>query len=225
MRVNTGKVYYEKIDGMDWGPGTRKGVLNGNLFSHPELSFSLRLPDGWQVKNTEAMLLAKNADNGALAQIGVVGKEPNETLPDLLKRLTRNNKLEVSQENWGVTAITRVKPGDKPYQPARLSAIALDNNQVLTLMGTSTKQHFKKSSAQFTAINSSFKRLSKAEAAAVTSPKISIVKPDENMTFSDLAEQSPIDYEAENILRLINGSFPKGGVTDNKQIKTITLDD
>ena len=223
-RDNNQSAYYAHIDGMVWGPSARQGVVNGNLFSHPDLAFAIQLPVDWQVQNTQAFLQARHPDNEALVQISVVSLEKDESLVSLLKRLTRNKELEVRKREYGVTANTLVKAKSGDYQPARISVIELDNRQVLTLMGTAKKEQFIESDSHFSAINSSFTRLTLEQIDAIQLPRLEILERQSGHNFSSLAQRSAIDYRAEDILRLLNRAFPQGDITSIKTLKIITRD-
>jgi len=216
--------YRGRIDGLLWGPSLKQGIVANNRFVHPELAFALQLPDGWKVRNRPEFLEARNLDTGALVQIGVVSRKKDESLSKLLKRLLEDSKLKVDQEEYGVTANTRVKPRDGDYQPARISAIALQESRVLTLFGTAPKDSFKTTSKQLLEINRSFKQLNPAQIAAIKAPRLRIIE-DSMPSFERLAQQSAIEYEAVNILRLLNRAFPNGSITDLDKLKTVILDD
>ena len=130
----------------------------------------------------------------------------------------------ISKQAFGVTAITRAKPRDGDYQPARVSAIALENSQALTLFGTSGKDQFSDTDKKLLDINQSFERLNQAQIDAIKAPRLKIVKRNVQ-SFSVLAQESALEYEAENTLRLLNRAFPKGNIAGYDKLKTITLDD
>jgi predicted Zn-dependent protease len=221
---NNQSLYYRHIDGMIWGPSPRQGVVNGNVFSHPDLAFAIELPVDWQVRNREAFLLATNPAIKALVQIGVVSLGKDESPVALLKRLTGNKELKVQKLGFGVTANTRVKPKNGDYQPARISAIQLENRQVLTFMGTAIKEKFAESDPYFSAIVTSFTKLTLDQIDAIQVPRLEIIEKQSGHDFSSLAQSSAIGYEAENILRLLNRAFPNGDITHIKNIKIITRD-
>ncbi len=219
------QVGYEKmIDGMLWGPSVKQGIVTNNRFAHPELAIGLQLPRGWKVDNNPRFLEARNPGTGALVQIGVMPLKKNESLDEMLKRLTQSKELKVSKKTYGVTASTRVKPRGGDYQPARVSAIALENSQALTLFGTSSKDHFPDTDKKLLDINQSFKHLNQAQIDAIKVPRLKIVRRN-NQSFTSLARQSALEYEAENTLRLLNRAFPKGDIKTLDKLKTVTLDD
>ncbi|MDH3636377.1 MAG: M48 family metalloprotease [Gammaproteobacteria bacterium] len=223
-RDNNQAGYEKMIDGMLWGPSVKQGIVTNNRFAHPELGIGLQLPRGWKVDNNPQFLEARNPKTGALVQIGVMPLKKNETLDGMLKRLTQSKELKVSTKAYGVTASTRVKPRGGDYQPARVSAIALENSQALTLFGTSSKDHFPDTDKKLLDINQSFRRLNQAQIDAIKAPRLKIVNRN-NRNFASLAQQSALEYEAENTLRLLNRAFPKGDITTFNKLKTITLDD
>jgi predicted Zn-dependent protease len=223
-RDNNQAGYEGMIDGLAWGPSLKQGIVANNHFSHPELAIGLQLPKGWKVANNPQFLQARNSETGALVQIGVTSLNKDESLEGLLKRLTKNKELKVSKKDYGVTASTRAKPSSGDYQPARISAIELDNSQALTLFGTSTRDHFSDTDKQLLNINQSFRHLNQAQIDAIKAPRLKIVKPNVQ-SFEVLARQSALEYEAVNTLRLLNRTFPKGNIATLDRLKTITIDD
>jgi len=216
--------YFGKIDGMMWGPSIKQGILANNLFTHPELAFSLQLPETWEANNYPEFLQAKNPHGGAIVQIGVTSLEKDESLEGLLKRMSNNKELEVSKNKNGVSANIMAKPRDGDEQPARIGAIALDNSLALTLLGTSAADKFAETERALLGINQSFRRLSQAQIDATEAPRLQIVS-SKFQSFETLAEQSAIEYEAVNILRLLNRAYPNGDISKIKNLKTVTYDD
>jgi len=216
--------YENMINGLIWGPSLEQGVVVNNRFAHPELAIGLQLPRGWKVNNNPQFLEARNLETGALLQIGVTPLKKDESLDGLLKRLTQNKELKVSNKEYGVTSSIRVKPGDGEYQPARVSAIALENSQALTLLGTSGRDHFSDTDKRLLEVNQSFRHLNQAQVDAIKAPRLKIVRRNVE-SFATLAKQSALEYEAENTLRLLNRAFPNGNIVTFDKLKTVTLDD
>ena len=215
--------YHDIIDGMTWGPGPRQGVVVNNRFSHAELGFALQLPEAWKVVNTAQALIARDPGGSTILQIGLAERKQGETLPALLRRLTGNGDLEVAEAGNGASAMAQVKANGQP-QPARLSAIALDPPQALTLLGTAAENEFTAADKKLLAVNRSFKRLSKAERDAIRAPRLRIVQRGRH-SFDSLARNSAIEYDAENLLRVLNRAFPSGDIGQLDRLKTVVADD
>ena len=51
--------YLDRIDGLRFGDNPEDGIVRGNEFLHPPLRFAVEFPEGWEVQNSEAVVLAK----------------------------------------------------------------------------------------------------------------------------------------------------------------------
>jgi len=209
---------------MVWGSSLTQGVVVKNRFAHPDLALSLQLPKGWKVNNNPQFLVARNPKSGAMVQIGVIERKKKESAAAALKRLGKGRELETQSTDYGATAITSVKLRDGNSQPARVSAIILEDDSLLTLLGTADKKHFKKTDVRLLEINDSFRRLDATQVAAIKAPRLHII-PRTNQSFGSLAQQSALEYDAVNRLRLLNRSFPSGKIKKLNTLKTVTLDD
>lgn len=215
--------YLKMIDGITWGQNIEQGVVVNNRFLHPGLAISIQFPEKWQVNNSPEALMARDHASGAIVQIIPVALKQKESLQDLLKRQTNNSKLIVKKHEFGASTITQASTGNS-NQPARLSALKVDNSQALLVIGTSKKESFKTSDTQFMKINQSFSLLSAEDRASIASPVLAVIKASKNDSFQSLAKSSPINFEAENILRLLNRAFPEGDIVINQPIKIIKND-
>ena len=221
-RDNNRATYLKSIDGMVWGQNPDQGVVVKNRFMHAELGIALQFPIDWLITNNPKKLLARNPENGALAQLSLKSLRKNETAAGLLRRLTKESDLAVEQTAYGATARTQARIAARS-QPARVSAIKLDQKQVLFIAGTSTKKHFVATDLQLLAINASFTRLSDEQVNNIKFPVLKIIEAGPGDDFASLATRSAIDHEAENILRLLNGAFPDGTVVTSQKLKVIEL--
>ena len=214
--------YLKSIDGMVWGQNPDQGVVVKNRFMHAELGIALQFPLDWLITNNPKRLLARDPENGALIQVSLKSLRKNETAAGLLRRLTKESDLAVEQTTYGATARTqaRISSGS---QPARVSAIKLDQKQVLFIAGTNAKDHFAATDLQLLAINASFTRLSEEQVNNIKFPVLKIIEAEPGDNFASLATRSAIENEAENILRLLNGAFPDGTVATSQKLKVIEL--
>ena len=58
LRVSRSE-YLDRIDGMRFGDNPEEGIVRGNEFLHPELRFGVEFPEGWEVQNSETVVMAK----------------------------------------------------------------------------------------------------------------------------------------------------------------------
>ena len=207
---------------MVWGQNPDQGVILQNRFVHPKLGIALQFPVDWIITNNPDKLLARDPEKGALTQLSLKALRKNETAAGLLRRLTKESDLSVEQMAYGATARTqaRIAAGS---QPARVSAIQLDEKQVLFIAGTSAKDQFAATDLQLLEINASFTRLSDKQVKNIKFPVVKIIEAESGDNFASLATRSAIEQEAENILRLVNGAFPDGTIATSQKLKVIEL--
>jgi predicted Zn-dependent protease len=214
--------YLNSIDGMTWGQNTDQGVVLRGRFQHAELGISLQFPVDWLVSNNPQRLLAVDPETGALTQVSLKTLGKNETSAALLKRLAKDSELAVEKTAYGATVRTEanIKGGS---QPARFSAIKLEQKQVLFIAGTSAGEHFATTNLQLLAINESFTRLSEEQVKNIKFPLLKIIEAESGDSFASLATGSAINHEAEDILRLLNRAFPDGTIVTSQKLKVIEL--
>ncbi|MCZ6488141.1 MAG: M48 family metalloprotease [Gammaproteobacteria bacterium] len=216
--------YLELIDRMTWGQNPDQGVILENRFMHADLGFALEFPAGWKIENRPDILVARSTENSAQVQLRLVSLQEKETLAGLLKRLTKNSKLAVEQQDYGSTARTTATVAGVG-QPARVSAIKLDQKQVLFIAGTSVRDQFEVTNAQLLKINASFTRLSPEQIKDIKTPILKIVPVKPGDSFTSIASQSAINTDAEDTLRLLNRAFPEGSIDTYESVKTIIFSD
>ena len=216
--------YLKIIDGMAWGENIKQGIVVNNRFMHPDLGIAVQFPEAWQVSNSPGALVARNFDNGAIAQMSIADLEPDESLQDLLKRRSGNRELSFTSHDFGTSATTIVTLAQK-QQPARISALKLSQSQAIFIIGTSSENTFPMIDKILEQINQSYTQLTAEQIADLRAPEISIIRAGANDSFSSLARQSAITYDAENILRLLNRAFPSGEVETGEPLKIVTVDE
>jgi predicted Zn-dependent protease len=221
-RDNNEAGYLGLIDGTTWGPSPSQGLIIKNRFMHADLGIAIQFPSTWNLVNQPDALLAKNPQKSTQARVRLVTLQENESLEAFLKRITNDNALAVEKQNYGSTARTQATvSGNK--QPARVSVIKLDKNQALFIVGTSTGEDFNSANSELLAINRSFIRLSVKQISEIKTPQLEVIRVTSSDSFASIARQSAIENDAEDILRLLNGAFPDGGMEARLRLKTITF--
>ncbi len=75
--------YMKQINGMVFGTDPRQGYAEAGAFYHPDLAFSFRIPDGWELQNTPQQVYLAAADGEAALVLRV--SESSGNLKDHLK--------------------------------------------------------------------------------------------------------------------------------------------
>lgn len=58
--------YYQRVNGIIYGPNPRQGYVENGIFYHPDMSFSFRVPYGWKVQNTARQVTMAPANGKAV---------------------------------------------------------------------------------------------------------------------------------------------------------------
>jgi predicted Zn-dependent protease len=90
--------YLKRLDGLIIGMGAAEGVVQRDRFVHPDLGFSLRFPDSWQIVNTHAAVGAMSPQRDA--QIVLEGQgggdDPEQASAEFLEK-AENEGLRVER--------------------------------------------------------------------------------------------------------------------------------
>ncbi len=216
--------FHSKIDGLLWGPSIKQGVLVKNQLHHADLRFSIQFPNQWKVINRPDKLQALDPESGALLQMELVNRQPEESLSQLLQRISGEDSLQIEATSNGAKAQFQQNINQDQQRPVIVFAMPLNQQQVLTLFGTAAVKHFSDMVIQFETVSQSFIQLSAEKIENLPTPRLRLIKPAANQSFSNLAQQSALDYEAENLLRILNRAFPDGEITAIGTVKTILVD-
>jgi len=65
--------YLGQIDGLVFGENPRNGFFRGGTFVHPELRFSIAMPQGWRAQNTPQAVVAVSPQQDAAVELTLAG--------------------------------------------------------------------------------------------------------------------------------------------------------
>lgn len=216
--------YLNAINELLFGDDPKQGMVVGTRFAHPELRFEFTVPDGFRLTNGERSVRAQNPDGAvivfdmaqtrAASMTSYLGREwaANAGLSGV-EALTING-----QE--AATATTRGKAGNTLVD-VRLLAIRKDDNEVFRLVFLTPPALTARLSEPFRRTTYSFRRLSTAEAAAVTPLRLVVtyVRPGE--TVDSLARSFPFDRWNRDWFRLLNQLQENDPVKAGQVVKMI----
>ncbi len=215
-------VYLNHIDGMAFGDSAKQGVRHGRHFYHADMGFVLGFPLNWQINNQTDRIQAI-ADNGE-AFIEVLADDLNRRLTPLQFIQQRlgiedlKGGMTISPDGLeGYTAITEIPNGGL----ARISVVYLDTKAFIFLSGSKEEKQFSQFDVDFLATVNSFHRLKQDEMALAQGQKIVIKTVGRNESYTTLSAQSPISNSPLLQLRLLNGHYPDGNLSQQQKVKLV----
>ncbi len=88
--------YLRRIEGLTVGPSASQGVIQGSRFLHPDLTFSMRFPDGWQVINTPQAVgaISPRRDAQVFLEHQGLGRDPKLSAEEFLAEAGSQLRVE-----------------------------------------------------------------------------------------------------------------------------------
>ena len=213
--------YLKRIEGMTYGDSEAEGILRKNGFYHKDLDIRLISPDNWEVLNTPNSLIFIAPEGRASLQVSVSDQVRKETPKNYLSRLTsgevyQSKELKVDGHQAFLTLI------EENFRISRV-AIVFKNKRIFTFYGTTEKNGLDigEFDNQFLSIIKSFRDLKATEIELTEPLLIKSYKVARGDSYSSLARKSPIPFDPESRLRLLNGDYPDGDLEVDAWIKIV----
>ena len=213
--------YLKRIEGMTYGDSQVAGILRKNGFYHKDLDIRLISPDNWEVLNTPNSLIFIAPEGKASLQVSVSDQVRKETPKNYLSRLTsgevyQSKELKLGGHQAFLTLL------EENFRTSRV-AIIFKDRRIFTFYGTTEKNGFDISEFdnQFLSIIKSFRDLKATEFELTKPLLIKSYKVTRGDSYSLLARKSPIPFDPESRLRLLNGDYPDGNLEVDAWIKIV----
>ncbi len=214
--------YFQRLDGMTFGPNPREGYFEDGVFYHPELAFELKFPQGWKTNNqrqtvsavSEAqdalmqLTLAQDADTGAavrrfLGQKGVEGGQVSNT---------RINGLGAS---WAAFEV----PDEQNPLSGRVVCIRHGQN-TFQLMALAKRDSWAKNNAALEGGQRSFAQLTDRRFLDVQPARLKLQRIPRAMTLREFSESYPSSIDLDS-LALINHVQPDDRLEAGTTVKRV----
>ena len=85
--------YLDRIEGLIYGDNPADGIVRGSEFLHPALRFALAFPGGWEVQNSETLVVAKQPGRDNYMILRLVESSQEE-----LQRIAERDMIEAGYQ-------------------------------------------------------------------------------------------------------------------------------
>lgn len=212
-------IFRTKVSGLSLGPSMQIGGSEArNRYYQGLLNYTMVFPDGWSWDETTTTLNAIAADESLALNVNVQRlqqmKEPRLYIQDDL-RIEELQKTEVLSQ-FGLQGYTGINPADN----TRLAVIYY-GPRAFVLRGSQTNGALsdENDNVLLESIRS-FRPIAANERSFANPTSIQYVRSD-GKTYAQLAAENPFDENAEDLLRLYNGDYPRGEPTAGEWIKIV----
>lgn len=208
------EAFLEKLNGMVVGQRAANGVVNENIFRHPDLNFFIQFPEGWNVENTPTKVVSapKDGHRAVVFQAVAKGDDPREGVRALENESKTQLKTQPTRVN-GLPAVTARFSESKLTVDMTLIAYG---GMVYQIAAIAPTREFQESEQVFRQVAQSFRPLSTEERASITEDRIRLVKARQGETVRAIAARSNSVWKPEQVAVANNLTdyepLPKGHV-------------
>lgn len=220
-RETRADAFREATSGMKFTEEPRAAAVIDNRYYNGKMGFTVAFPTGWRVmKRASTVLSGPNRDNTIL-QMGVKRAMPELSPRDFADQMLGMKPLEQIEElkaDEGIDGFTALHP--QQGAAARRVAVLYFGSYAYIFDGrTGNPALAPFYDTMFLSAIRSFRPMTNADRDAVLGILIQYIEAPEGITFAKLAETSPVKPYAEEMLRLVNGYYPKGEPEPGEWIK------
>ena len=205
--------YLAQVDGVLFGDSPEKGLVRGGEFLHSDLRFALRFPEGWEVSNSDAQVVAKHpdADHYLLlelvqAQSGSLEQIAQQQMAKAGFTLIEGSRTRVN----GLDAVVGTYSGTMEGigQAGARAAHIQHGDRIYLLVGIAAAGQFTAARASFDQAIGSFRPLTAAQAAAIKPNRVDLYTARAGDAWASLASRSGDGSIKASTLAIMNKYTP-----------------
>jgi len=195
-----------KLDGLLVGDDAAGGLVMGELFIHPELGFTLGVPEGWVYNNSPTEFIAVPEKGGAAIVLKVAAAD--DDLEALERELEKALGTEVGSKKVSLGGLTgyRIRVEQKTKQ-GRMTIDATYfsvGGMILEVAAIAPKKDFARWSPLFDAAIDAIHPPTPEEIASLREDRLRTVMASVGESLEEIAERSDSSWEAPR-LAVVNG--------------------
>jgi predicted Zn-dependent protease len=207
-------VFLKHIDGVVYGDSPEQGVVRGHSYLHTGLRFALDFPEGWDVNNGEAAVVAKQPGATASIILQPVQRLPARDVRNIEDIATRSMAAAGLRAVSGSrTTIHGLDVFVGTYQGAlqstgrvtiRAAHVALDQD-VYLLAGIASPDSYDSLEPTFTRTIESFRSMTRGEAEGIRPNHVSLYTARAGDTWQSIADRTGNGVVKSSTLAIMNG--------------------
>lgn len=218
--------FLSQINGLDYGPSVRQGVIEGQAFLHPELRFKFEAPEGFELVNAPAYVAAVHPNKSAMIFDMGPAKHANMAMVRYIDQVwaakynPRDLQAITVNGMAGATGVIQLRT-NQGVRDIRYVAIQ-DQGQIFQFRFLSPPELSSAMELPFRRATYSFERLSIQQAQAIRSQKIGLVRVNRGETVFSLAQKMKVDKGPEDWFKVLNREALSDGLQAGETMKIVT---
>lgn len=201
--------FLARIDGVEFGQDPREGYFVGNTFYHPEMAFTLRFPQGWQLSNQKQAVAALSPREDAVVVLTLAqGGSPEEAARQFFSQQGIQQGSAQRRNLAGQPAVTSTfSVAQQNGTLAGLAAFVEHRGQVFQILGYTQQGRARSYANALEGSVASFDRLTDRRYLDVSPKRIDLVTIDRPMTIEEFARRYPSTVDTATVA-LVNHAVP-----------------
>lgn len=221
--------YLKHIDGVVYGDNPEQGVVRGHSFLHAGLRFTLDFPEGWDVNNGEAAVVAKQPGTSTEIILQPVQRPVGRTIEDIaLRSMSAAGLRPVSGSQTtihGLDAFVGTYQGtlqNAGRVMIRAAHVMLDRD-VYLLAGIAPLDAYDRVEPTFTKSLESFRSMTRGEAEGLRPNRISLYTARAGDTWQSIAERAGQGTVKPSTLAIMNGHAANEQPRTGERLKIVVV--
>ena len=217
--------FLAQIDGMTVDDDPAQGVINGRLFTHPDLRLSFAVPTGYLMQNSSRAVTIQGSGGQAQFSGGQYNGRIEDYIYRVLQQLTEG-RVQVALGPMQRTTVNGI-PATYVVGRANTSSGGVDVGVFAYQWDPNTVYHFVtlaragQGLTPFASMFNSLRRISATEAASIRPRVINVVTVSRGDTIQSLAERMAYpDFRMDRFLAL-NGLAPNSALMPGQKVKVV----
>ena len=213
--------YLGRLDGLLVGEDPAMGVISGRTFLHPELDFSMRFPEGWNVINTSQAVFASAPEKDGMVALGIDGKgtDPKESAETFEEDLSRKYRMQPSESRsvkiGDLPAYSLTYTGRSRGEPVYMQFIWVAYRGLLYRFIGRVPDRYRPLLKDTT---SSFRPLTPSERGSIRETRLRVVPAETEESLARLSARTGNEWTVE-LTAVLNGIDAKGELTAGQRVK------
>jgi predicted Zn-dependent protease len=214
--------YFQRLDGMTFGPNPREGYFKDGVFYHPDLAFQLSFPQGWKTNNQRQAVSAMNEEQDALMQLTLA--QDAETGAAVQRFLgqegveagqVRSGRINGLDASWALFEV----PDEQNPLAGRVVCVRYGEN-TFQLMGLAKRDSWTKNDPALDRSQRSFARVTERRFLDVQPARVKLERIPRAMTLREFSQRYPSSVDLET-LALINHTQPDDRLQAGTTVKRV----
>lgn len=218
--------YLEHVDGLIFGDSPSEGIVRGNQFLHPDLRLGLAFPQGWDIQNSKAQVVAKAPERNDFMLLQLV-QNPQGSIGQIAQAGMANAGFR--QLNGEEARINGMDAYVGTYQGAMeglgnvvvMAAHVVHERSVYLFAGLAPPNEFESVQRQFEQSIRSFRSLSREEAAGIRPNRVDVYTVRNGDTWQSIAARSGDGALKPSTLAIMNNYDPSQQPRPGDRLKVV----